>query len=78
MLSVANIIRNNFGRHNENERKIYNSIVNSILTYSCEEWFMIINIQSILCATKMDYWRRLARKSRLEKAPKARIKKYWR
>ncbi|XP_057670224.1 uncharacterized protein LOC130902259 [Diorhabda carinulata] len=58
----------------ENKHRIYNSIIKSITTYSSEIWPLKEKTVKMLEATEMDYWRRAAGISRLEKISNDRIR----
>lgn len=58
----------------ENKHRIYNAIVKSIVTYGSEVWQLKEKSIKTLEATEMDYWRRAAGKSRLEKVRNERIR----
>ena len=51
----------------ENKRRIYDSIVQSIITYGSEVWPLMIRTVKTLIATEMDNWMRSAGKSRTER-----------
>lgn len=58
----------------ENKHRIYNTIVKSIVTYGSEVWQLKEKSMKTLEATEMDYWRRSAGKSRLERIRNERIR----
>ena len=51
----------------KNKLLIYNSIVKSAVTYGAETWKFNKNLESKLMSMEMDFLRRSARCSRLEK-----------
>ena len=57
-----------------NKKLIYNTILRSIVTYSSEVWQMKKSMEKMLMATEMDFWRRAAGKSRIEKMRNDRIR----
>ena len=57
-----------------NKKRIYNSIIKSILTYGSEVWQLKKRSQDILKATEMDYWRRSAGVSRKDHVRNERIR----
>lgn len=57
----------------KNKKYIYNTIVKSIITYGSEVWQVKIRSEKTLQVTEMTYWRRAARKSRLERFTNERI-----
>lgn len=57
-----------------NKQNIYNSIVKSVITYSSEVWQLKQKSEKMLEATEMDFWRRSAGKSRMEKITNERIR----
>lgn len=59
---------------NNNKHRIYNAIVKSIITYSSEVWQIKERYKRKLEATEMDFWRRSAGKSRLERVTNNRIR----
>ncbi|KAJ8952322.1 hypothetical protein NQ318_017216 [Aromia moschata] len=58
----------------ENKHRIYNTIVKSIVTYGSEVWQLREKSIKSLEATEMDYWRRAAGRSRLERIKNERIR----
>ena len=60
--------------NNKNKTLIYNTIIKSITTYSCEVWPIKETTKRMLEATEMDFWRRSAGKSRLERITNERIR----
>lgn len=58
----------------ENKTRIYNTIVKAITTYSSEVWPLKETTKKMLKATEMDYWRRAAGRSRMERIPNERIR----
>lgn len=50
-----------------NKRRIFSSIVESILTYGSEMWTITRQSHSMLQAVEMDFWRRCLRVTRLDK-----------
>ncbi|XP_044766437.1 uncharacterized protein LOC123322558 [Coccinella septempunctata] len=58
----------------ENKTRIYNTIVKSVITYSSEVWSIKANTEKMLMATEMDFWRRSAGKSRMERVRNDRIR----
>jgi hypothetical protein len=50
----------------QNQKLIYQSLVQSILLYGAETWSLNTQQANKLLATEMDFWRRSARKSRKE------------
>ncbi|XP_056648205.1 uncharacterized protein LOC130452786 [Diorhabda sublineata] len=58
----------------ENKHRIYNSIIKSITTYSSQVWPLKEKTVKMLEATEMDYCRRAAGISRLEKIRNDRIR----
>ena len=46
---------------------MYNTTVKSIITYGCEIWPSKQKTESMLLATEVDFWRRVARLSKLER-----------
>ncbi|XP_030751599.1 uncharacterized protein LOC115879091 [Sitophilus oryzae] len=59
----------------ENKKIIYNSIVKSIITYSSEVWPLKEKTERTRKATEMDFWRRSAGKSRIDKIPSETIRR---
>ena len=53
---------------------IYNTIVERIMLYRAEKWTMNIQHQKLL-STQVDYWRRVARRSRMERVRNETISK---
>lgn len=58
----------------KNKQRIYETVVKSIITYSSEVWPLKDKAERTLQATEMDYWRRAAGKSRMEKITNVRIR----
>lgn len=58
----------------ENKIRIYNTIVKAIITYSSEVWPMKERTSKMLTATEMDFWRRSAGRSRMERVTNNRIR----
>ncbi|XP_045464709.1 uncharacterized protein LOC123673965 [Harmonia axyridis] len=58
----------------ENKKRIYNTIVKSIVTYSSEVWPIKAKTEKMLMATEMDFWRRSAGRSRTERIRNERIR----
>lgn len=58
----------------DNKHKIYNSIVKSIVSYGSEVWPLKENALKMIEATEMDYWRRAAGKSKLDKVRNEKIR----
>ncbi|XP_030752875.1 uncharacterized protein LOC115879950 [Sitophilus oryzae] len=58
----------------ENKHKIYNSIVKSIISYGSEVWPLKERNLKLLEATEMDFWRRAAGKSQLDRVRNERIR----
>jgi len=58
----------------ENKTRIYKTIVKSIITYSSEVWPLKDRTTKMLEATEMDFWRRAAGRSRMEKVTNIRIR----
>lgn len=58
----------------ENKKRIYNTIVKSIVTYSSEVWPIKAKTEKMLMATEMDFWRRSAGRSRIERIRNERIR----
>lgn len=58
----------------QNKHRIYNSIVKSIISYGSEVWPLKEKTRKSLEATEMDYWRRAAGKSKLERVRNERIR----
>ena len=46
---------------------VYNTIIENILLYGAEIWTISKKSEKKFLATEMEYWRRTARRSRLEK-----------
>ena len=59
---------------NNTKRIIYNSLVQSVMLYGAETWTLDRQNANKLLATEMDYWRRAARKSRMDKIRNQRIR----
>lgn len=59
----------------ETKRKIFNTIIRSIITYGSEVWTLKSQIEKRLMATEMDFWRRSAGISRREKIRNEVIRK---
>lgn len=59
---------------NDNKHKIYNTIVKCVVTYGCEVWQFGAALERSLLATEMNFWRRSARRSRLERIRNDRIR----
>lgn len=57
-----------------NKHLIYNTIIKSIVTYSCEVWQLKERTIRTLEATEMDFWRRAAGRSRIERIPNDTIR----
>lgn len=57
-----------------NKTRIYNTIVKSIIVYSSEVWPLKVRTTNMLEATEMDYWRRAAGKSRMDRVTNERIR----
>ncbi|XP_030751044.1 uncharacterized protein LOC115878641 [Sitophilus oryzae] len=57
----------------ENKHNIYNSIVKSIISYGSEVWPLKERNLKLLEATEMDFWRRAAEKSKLDRVRNERI-----
>ena len=57
-----------------NKKLIYNTILRSIVTHSCEVWQMKQSTEKMLTTTEMDFWRRAAGKSRIERVRNERIR----
>jgi hypothetical protein len=53
---------------------MYQALVQSILLYGAETWTLNTQQANILLATKIDFWRRSARKSRKEKVRNVTIR----
>jgi len=73
-ISLLNSILWDQNISNNNKHKIYNTIVKSITTYSCEVWSLKERAKKKLTATEMDFWRRSAGKSRMERVTNERIR----
>lgn len=58
----------------ENKKRIYNTVVKSIITYSAEVWPIKEKTAKMLTATEMDFWRRAAGRSRMERITNNRIR----
>ena len=58
----------------QNKHRIYNTIVKPITSYGCEIWPITQRTEKLLEATEMDYWRRAAGRSKLEKVRNVRIR----
>lgn len=58
----------------KNKTRIYDTIVKSIIVYSSEVWPLKVRTEKMLEATEMDYWRRAAGKSRMERVTNERIR----
>jgi len=58
----------------QNKHRIYNSIIKTIVTYSSEVWQIKEKSERTLMATEMDFWRRAAGKSKLERYTNERIR----
>ena len=56
------------------KRIIYNSLVQSVMLYGAETWTLDRPHANKLLSTEMDYWRRAARKSRMDKVRNQRIR----
>lgn len=50
----------------ENKRRIYNTILKSIMTYGSEVWQIKKTTEKMLLTTEIDFWRRAAGISRME------------
>ena len=50
----------------ETKKKIYNTILKPVVIYGSEVWQLTQKIKNNLLAVEMDFWRRSARKSRVE------------
>ncbi|XP_030752234.1 uncharacterized protein LOC115879478 [Sitophilus oryzae] len=59
----------------ENKKRIYNSIVKSIITYTSEVWPLKQKAERTLKDTEMDFWRRSVGKSRNDKIPNETIRR---
>lgn len=57
-----------------NKHRIYNSIVKSITTYGSEVWQLKERTKRMLEATEMDFWRRSAGRSKLERIRNDRVR----
>ncbi|XP_030762003.1 uncharacterized protein LOC115886839 [Sitophilus oryzae] len=57
----------------ENKHKIYNSIVKTIISYVSEVWPLKKRILKLHEATEMDFWRRAAGESKLDRVRNERI-----
>ncbi|XP_060528291.1 uncharacterized protein LOC132703178 [Cylas formicarius] len=57
-----------------NKHLIYNTIIKSIVTYSSEVWPPKERNMKTLEATKMDFWRKAAGRSRTERVPSEAIR----
>ena len=51
----------------DNKKRIFRTIVESILTYAAETWTMSSRLYSKVQAVEMDYWRRCTRVTRMDK-----------
>lgn len=58
----------------ERKHLLYNTIFKSILLYGCETWQINKTLERKLLALEMDFWRRSAGKSRLERTTNDRIR----
>ena len=58
----------------EKKHLLYNAIFKSIVLYGCETWQLNKNLEKRLLALEMDYWRRSAGKSRIERMTNDRIR----
>ena len=52
---------------NNTKRLIHNSLVQSVMLYRAETWTLDRPHANGFLATEMDYWSRVARKSRMDK-----------
>lgn len=52
---------------NENKRRIFTAIVESILTYGCEAWSMNASLYAKVRTVEMDFWRRCLQLTRLDR-----------
>ncbi|XP_030763000.1 uncharacterized protein LOC115887680 [Sitophilus oryzae] len=57
------------------QKRIYNSFVKSIITYSSEVWPLKEKAERTLNATEVDFWRRSAGKFRKDKIPNETIRR---
>jgi hypothetical protein len=55
------------GISKDNKKRIYNTIIKSIVTYSSEIWPLKERSENMLLTTEMDFWRRSAGRSRRER-----------
>ncbi|XP_044760850.1 uncharacterized protein LOC123318297 [Coccinella septempunctata] len=58
----------------DNKKRIYNTIVRSMITYGSEVWRLKKRMENVLLATEMDFWRRAAGRSRTERIRNERIR----
>ena len=52
---------------------MYNTIIKSIITYSCEIWQIKETMKRMLETTEMDFWKRATGRSRFERITNERI-----
>jgi hypothetical protein len=52
-------------------------VVESILSYGCELWTLDYRLKKKLLSTKIDFWRRAARTSRILKARNEVTREKW-
>ncbi|XP_045480901.1 uncharacterized protein LOC123685289 [Harmonia axyridis] len=57
-----------------NKHRIYNTTIKSIVTYGSEVWQLKASAEKTLEATEMDFWRRAAGRSKLERFTNNRIR----
>jgi chromosome condensin MukBEF complex kleisin-like MukF subunit len=58
----------------QNQKLVYQALVQSILLYGAETWTLNTQQANKLLATEMDFWRRSARKSKKEKVRNVTIR----
>lgn len=73
-IAMLNSILWDRGISKENKHRIYNTIVKSIITYGSEVWPLKERTLKTLEATEMDFWRRAAGRSRIERITNTRIR----
>lgn len=62
----------------ERKHLLYNAIFKSVVLYGCETWQINKTLERKLLALEMDFWRRSAGKSRIERITNERIRYYGR
>lgn len=59
----------------KNKKLLFNAVLKNITLYGCEAWQINKQTENDLRVLELDYWRRSARKSRLDKVPNDEIKR---